>query len=307
MKGIVHICKGGTGVKDLEHDYRARAKRSGPERVFDESRVFAVLGDARGAGVIMQEPGFERGMMAMLAGPKGCRKGKAVRQAIISLESMPDATQAVFYSALGKLPDAAKNWMDTFAPGCRWVAFVHQDRHHPHVHVVFENWDYKHGGRRLDLNPQLLSKMQDMKWCAGLGIESGKGSIGRVIDGQKLDQAGEDLSTAKTWHERVELCAWNAFATRKDAAKELLHWCAEKKPDKTVESLLDALCSGPLPPGWEVKSKTKSGGDLRKPSVKIGGATLRLETFLDVFAAKLKPVGASLEQLRANPENVPSP
>eukprot|EP00903_Cladosiphon_okamuranus_P003478 g3476.t1 len=65
---------------------------------------------------------------------------------------------------------------------------------------------------------------KDMKWCAGLGIESGKGSLGRVINGKNLAAAGVDLSTAKTWHERVELCAWNAFASRKEAAKELLEW-----------------------------------------------------------------------------------
>lgn len=291
MKGIVHICKGEVGVSELEHDYRARAKRCEPERELVGSRVFDVIGDACGTGVIMRDPGFERCMLALLAGPHGPKKGKAVRQAILSLESMPDATPEEYNTALNVLVEAVVKWIETFAPNCRWVAFVHQDRHHPHAHIAFENWDYKRG-RRLDFTPAMCSEMQDMKWCAGLGIEPGKGSLGRVINGKNLAAAGVDLSTAKTWHERVELCAWNAFASRKEAAKELLEWCVRKQPAKSVDGLLDALLGEPMPPGWELKHKTKAGGDLKEPSVKIGGKTLRLGTFLDTFAPKppaLKP------------------
>lgn len=305
MKGIVHICKGEVGVSELGHDYRARAKRCEPERVFQGSRVFDVAGDARGTGVIMRDPGFERCMLALLAGPHGPKKGKAVRQAIISLESMPDATPKEYNAALGVLLQAVVKWIETFAPKCRWVAFVHQDRHHPHVHIAFENWDYKHGGRRLDLSPQLLSNMQDMKWCAGLGIESGKGSLGRVLNGENLAAAGVDLSSAKTWHERVELCAWNAFASRKDAAKELLEWCVQKQPVKSVDGLLDALLGEPLPPGWELKHKTKSGGDLKEPSVKIDGKTLRLSSFLDTFAPKPTLLKPTKEEIQTKSEEVP--
>ncbi|MEO8615234.1 MAG: hypothetical protein ABI600_08850 [Luteolibacter sp.] len=285
MKAIVHMCNGAVGVPELEHNYRGFAKRSAHEREFEGSRVFDVLGNARGTGVIMTEPGFERGMLAMLAGPNAYKMGKTVRQTIISAESTPNAKPEEFDATLRVLSEAAERWVEAHAPNCRWVAFVHQDRHHGHVHIAFENWDYELG-HRLDFSPALCSKMQDMSWCAGLGITSGKGSLGKVINGKKLAAARVDLSTAKTWHERVELCAWNVFASRKDAAKELLQWCAAKRPEKSVEGLLDALLGEPLPPGWEVKSKTKGGGDLKEPSVKIDGKTLRLTTFLDTFAPK---------------------
>jgi len=133
---------------------------------------------------------------------------------------------------------------------------------------------------------------------------SGKGSMARVIRGMKLAETGIDLVEAKTWHERVALCAWNVFASRKAAAKELLLWCVEKKPEKSVDGLLGALLSEPLPPGWEIKSKTKCGGDLRKPSVKIGGTTLRLDTFLGVFLPKLI-LDKTAMKTKAEPEKPP--
>ena len=287
MKGIVHMCKGGVGVSELEHDYRALAKRCEAERKLEGSRVYTVVGDARGAGVIMTEPGFEHSMLAMLEGPHAALPGKAARQTIISLESMPDATTDEYDEALSVLSEAAAKWVETYAPNCRWVAFVHQDRHHPHIHIAFENWDYKRDCR-LDITPAMCSEMQSMRFCSGLGIESGKGSLGRVLNGQKLAEADVNLTTAETWHQRVEICAWSVFAAQKEAAKALLHWCAEKQPKKSVDGLLDSLLGEPLPVGWEVKSKTKAGGDLRKPAVKIAGCTLRLETFLDKFAPRVK-------------------
>lgn len=116
-----------------------------------------------------------------------------------------------------------------------------------------------------------------------------EGFHGRAINGMKLAEARIDLEAAETWQQRVELCAWNAFASRAEAAKELLIWCKEKQPEKSVDGLLEALLGEPLPPGWELQHKTKAGGDLRKPAVKINGKTLRLGTFIDTFAPKQTP------------------
>jgi hypothetical protein len=305
MKGIVHMCKNEVGKPELEHNLSAKSKRCSAELKFEGSRVFDVFGDARGAGVIMTEPGFEAGLLALLAGPNAHKRGKAVRQAIVSLESKPDATSEEVEGELRVLSEAAQKWVDAHAPGCRWVAFIHRDRHHRHVHIAFENWDYARN-RRLDFSPSLCSQMQEMKWCAGLGIESGKGSLGRVINGQKLAAAGVDLTSAKTWHERVELCAWNAFASRKETARELLEWCVQKRPTKSVEGLLDALLAEPLPPGWELKHKTKAGGDLREPAVKIGGKSLRLSTFLDAFVPKLVSLKPTKEKPEAKAADAPA-
>lgn len=304
MKGIVHICKRAVGISELRHNYRVSSKRCESEREFKGSRVHTVLGDARGAGVVMTEPGFERGTLAMVEGPHADRRGKAARQAIISLESMPDATPEEFDDALGAVSEAAAKWVEVYAPHCRWVAFVHRDRHHPHVHIVFENWDYERG-RRLDFAPALCSGMQDMKWCGNLSIESGKGSLGRVLGGQKLEEANVDLSTAETWHQRVELCAWNAFSSREKAAKELLEWCVLNRPKKSVDGLLDALLGEPLPPGWELKAKTKSGGSLKEPSVKIAGKTLRLSTFLAPFKPAPDAKKSAQQYQKTEEENPP--
>ncbi|RYD31732.1 MAG: hypothetical protein EOP85_22445 [Verrucomicrobiaceae bacterium] len=298
------MCKRAVGIEELKHNFRPSSKRCDSERKYQGSRVHTVFGDACGVGVVMTEPGFERGMLAMVEGPHADRRGKAARQAIISLESMPTVTTEEFDVALGIVSKAAEKWVEAHAPNCRWVAFVHRDRHHPHVHVVFENWDYKRG-RRLDLNPSLCSGMQEMKWCTGLGIESGKGSLGRVNRGKKLAEAKVDLSTAETWHQRVELCAWNSFASRQVAAKELLKWCEVKQPEKSVDGLLKALLAEPLPPGWELKSETKAGGALKEPSVKIGGKTLRLSTFLAPFITT-QDLQAPVQQRRENEEESPA-
>jgi hypothetical protein len=285
---VVHVCKAAPGISDLRHDYRARATRSEPETEFAGSRVHEVAGDFRGVGVIIQQPGFERMMMAALCGTRQISSSsKPLRQVILSVPEMPDASPKDYQQVLSTLMQAAKKWIDTFAPGVRWLAFAHKDRYHPHVHLVLENTDYKHGTRRLDINPAMLRTMQKMEWCADLGIVPGKGSMKSVIAGKKLAESGVDFATAASWQQRVQLGKWYAFSARENVAQHLLLWCAERKTPQSLSSLVDALRSEPLPPGWSLKSKTKAGGDLIEPSIKIGGKTLRLSTFLEMFA----PVG----------------
>lgn len=271
----------------MEHNFRGHATRSQPERFYGESRVAYICGNTRGVGVVMKSPGFEREMIAALRGTKSRYKGRNLRQFILSSEDMQNATEPQFKAALVKLMRAAARWVKVYAPGCKWIAFAHADRNHPHVHLIVENWDYTKK-KRLDLRPAMMEKMQDMAWARDLGLTSGKGSLGRVIAGKQLEENGATLETSD-FQQRVQLLAWNSFKGEQKAALALLEWCRKNNPLKTEEGIVSMLEAGPLPPGWTLKSRTKAGNPLRRPSVVIGGRHLRINTFLDVWLDRVQP------------------
>jgi len=301
MKAIVHFCLRTPRKGDFEHNYREKARRSKAERRFAGSRVVFVGGDARGVGVIPTEPGNETGTMVLISGPNSRLKGRPMRQMILSAQDMTHATPAEFHAALALLMDAAKLWIDTFAPGVRWVATAHQDRHHPHVHVIFENWDYA-AERRLDLSPILLEEMQTMTWAKRLGLTSGKGSLGRAKAGMILEESTARLPDLD-FQARVELLVWQSFKGEKTAAQALLAWCGETRPVQTVDGIVAALEAGPLPPGWELR-KTKSGKPLRHPTVIISGRHLRIEKFYELWIELLKVPNKKLETGKNGKEQI---
>ena len=286
MKTIVKVCKRAPGKKDLEHNYRGHATRSTAEREFNDSRVIYITGNSRCVGEIIKSPGFEKSMLAVISGPHSYRCGRSLRQLILSSEDMKDASEKEFKRALVALMRAAARWVKVYAPGCRFVAFAHADRHHPHVHLVVENWDYAKK-RRLNLSPLLLEDMQKMNWAKGLGLVSGKGSLGRVAIGKKLAESGVDFDQLN-FQQRVQMLAWNSFKGEKMAALALMEWCVKHNPPKTVDGITAMLESEPLPPGWSMKSKGKKGSSLRQPSILIDGRRLRIATFLDVWRDRIE-------------------
>ncbi len=292
MKATVHFCLRAPGKRDLEHNFRGHATRSKAERSFTGSRVVFVGGDARGVGAISAEPGNETGTMIVIGGPYAGRKGRSLRQVILSAQDLPQATEQEYHAALATLMTAAQLWIDTFAPGVRWIAFAHQDRNHPHVHLVFENWDYA-ANRRLDFHPILLETVQTMGWAKGIGLTSGKGSLGKATAGKKLEDAGAKLADLD-YQERVQLLAWQSFRGEKKAASALLTWCEKTRPVYSVEGIVAALEAGPLPTGWEIR-KTKSGKPLRHPTVIISGRHLRIEKFFELWIELLKAPNQELE------------
>lgn len=301
MKATVHICNRAPGKGDLEHNYRGHAKRSKAERSFVGSRVVFVGGDAHGVGVIATEPGNETGTMVVISGPNVGRKGRPLRQAILSAQDLPHATPTEYKAALAMLMAAAPLWIAAFAPGARWIAFGHQDRNHPHVHLVFENWDYA-AGKRLDLNPILVEQMQTMDWAKSVGLTSGKGSLGKAKAGKKLDDARMKL-TDLNYQGRVQLLAWQSFKGERIAAQALLAWCEETRPVHTVDGIVAALQAGPLPPGWAMR-KTKSGNALRHPTIIIEGRHLRIEKFYELWIELLKAPSKGLEITKNGKEQI---
>jgi hypothetical protein len=286
MKSTVHICKRAPKLSDAKHNNKEKSTRSEPEREYIGSRVLAVVGDLRGIGVVAKRPGFERGMLAAVSGPHAYAPGRPLRQIIISGEDLKEASKARYRAALRRLVRAGRKWAAKFAPGCRFVIWAHQDRLHPHVHVIVENWDYARN-RRLDLRPKMLIEMQEMKWAEDPKLTSGVGGTGQARAGKALTAQPNGIVT--TWHQRIELRAWARFKADKTVAEELLSWCRKANPAKSIEGIVGALEAGPLPPGWALRARTKRGGPMERPSVTIGGKTLRIGKFLELWLDRLGP------------------
>jgi len=279
MKAILHVCKSAPGLSALKHNYRGRAIRSKPERYFQESRVHDVAGDTRGVGVVPKTPGKEKSLLELLSGPNGKHAGKPLRQLILSSEDVPrDKPDGYYAMIMAQLLKAAKKWVNKYAPGCRWAAWAHKDREHPHIHVVVENWDYTLS-KRLNISPSLLEEMQGMGFCADLGIEPGRGSRGQIEAG--LVHLAEGKSEAEcTYQERIQIQAAIKDNARMAVAAQIENWRRNLKLPAEIEAMQMALEQGNLPSGWTVRTRSKKGALYRNPSVIIDGVSVRLNKFL---------------------------
>lgn len=281
MKTVVHVCKRAPTVRDLKHNYRGRATRSKPERYFQESRVWDVIGETRGVGVVPRGPGKEKSLLQLLSGPNAKREGKPLRQLILSAEDVPPGKPDGYYAmVLAALLKAAKKWVDKYAPGCRWAAWAHEDRAHPHVHVVVENWDYARG-KRLNLSPTLLEEMQGMEFCTDLGIESGRGSRGQIEAGLVLLADGKREADC-SYQERIQIQSATKDNARMAVAAQIENWRKELNLPPDVEAMQVALEEGNLPSGWTARTRSHKGARYKKPSVIIDGVSVRLNKFLEM-------------------------
>ncbi len=277
-KAIVHVCEEAPGIGAFKHNYRGRANRSKPERYFQRSRVHDVIGDTCGLGVVPRTAGKEKSLLELLAGPHAKRKGKPLRQLIISAEDVPpDKPDGYYAMVLAQLLKAARKWVKKYAPSCRWTAWAHEDRKHPHVHVIVENWDYTQS-KRLNLSPFLLERMQDMDWCSGLGFESGRGSRIQIEAGIRLLQEGK-IEAECEYQERIQIQAARKDNVRMSVAAELEAWCQKHGISPDVDEIRIALERDILPNRWRANTRTGKGGLLRQPSVTIDGITVRLNKF----------------------------
>ncbi len=95
-------------------------------------------------------------------------RGKRVKHVVISCQDSEGEARA---EALAALPGLANDWIKSYAPTSDYIYLVHQDRQHPHMHVLLCNSD---GKKCLDWSPQQLRRMQDFKWT--VRATSGRGS-----------------------------------------------------------------------------------------------------------------------------------
>lgn len=83
-----------------------------------------------------------------------------LRHVVISAEDT--ATSGARTSAFECLAAVAKDWIRAYAPNTNFLAVSHDDRRHPHIHLLLANSDRTHDERRLAWAPSTVSEMQSL-------------------------------------------------------------------------------------------------------------------------------------------------
>ncbi len=85
----------------------------------------------------------------------------ASKHVVLSIEDTLDPVARA--AALRILRRMAFEFLKVYAPGCAALAFAHNDRKHPHLHLVVANSD---SNRAVHWKPKLLRQMQSMEWLS---------------------------------------------------------------------------------------------------------------------------------------------
>ena len=104
-----------------------------------------------------------------------------VRHVVISAEETADPEGR--HCAYEALADLAEQFAKKYASGTPYVGVIHQDRLHPHLHLIFKNCDEENEAS-LVWNRDQLKEMQSMEWVSEatkeqFSIQSGR-SCGRT-------------------------------------------------------------------------------------------------------------------------------
>jgi hypothetical protein len=84
-----------------------------------------------------------------------------LRHVVISIDDTADP--AMRADAFKALPRLCSEFVDRFAPGSQYVGIVHQDRKHPHCHILIAN---DVDGLAINWNRDDLKEMQSMSWVS---------------------------------------------------------------------------------------------------------------------------------------------
>ncbi len=89
--------------------------------------------------------------------------GKAeVRHVVLSIDDTRDiGARSQSFEALSQM---GEQFADRFAPNVPWIGILHDDREHPHMHLVFRNEN--EDGSALTWSSENLKTMQSMEWVS---------------------------------------------------------------------------------------------------------------------------------------------
>jgi hypothetical protein len=197
MRAIVAIKASPRLAANLINHCYTFAARAGNE-VPCTDRVFSLSGNVE--GILLREAAIDS--FTLLSGHHG--KGRPVRHVVISMEDCADPFLRT--ASFRRLIKMARQFVRKFARGARYIAIVHADRLHPHVHLIVCNSD---GRRTLNWTPATLREMQSMLWTslATSGRGTGKNKavavypLARQLDAKTIStltpEQINDLITAK--------------------------------------------------------------------------------------------------------------
>ena len=133
MKAIVAIKTSSSRPTELlRHCYRPHGRYK--DEVECEDRVISVGGKIDGG--ITKDPKTD--LQSLLLRHHG--QGKRVRHVVISFEDSHGLDRA---KALSNLPKIVEDFVKKYAPHSDYIFVTHQDRQHPHVHLLVCNSDKK--------------------------------------------------------------------------------------------------------------------------------------------------------------------
>jgi len=111
-----------------------------------------------------------------------------LRHVVLSMEDTPDpADRAKAFEALA---DLSEQWMEEFAPGSAFIGVLHDDRSHPHCHLLIANLAPFEADGRLNWKPSDLKKMQSLEWVAPATAEKFSLEPGRHQGVSRREGAG---------------------------------------------------------------------------------------------------------------------
>lgn len=100
-----------------------------------------------------------------------------LRHVVISAEdNMGEESRREAFACLAAV---ALDWIKAFAPSSNYLAVSHDDRRHPHIHLLLANSDPAHDECRLAWSPGTVSQMQSLEFVSDANrkqfcIESGR-------------------------------------------------------------------------------------------------------------------------------------
>jgi hypothetical protein len=160
----------------------------------DDDRVFGLINGLGDGGVFRDACTDARSLIADL--PLGRAQ---IRHVIISAEDCVDTESRK--SACLALAHLVEQFAEKFAPGTPFIGVIHQDRLHPHAHLIFQN-SIPDTENALNWNRDHLKEMQAIGWVSGttrheFSIEPGRHSGRCQREGTGMPYPLADLSAWK--------------------------------------------------------------------------------------------------------------
>ena len=176
MKVVVIIKPArGRAYNLLRHCYLAQGRQANevPSISGAEDRVYGLVNGLAEGGLVRNAGTDAHALIADL--PAGRAQ---VRHVVISAEetSNPENRRCAYEA----LADLCEQFAQKYAPGTAYVGVIHQDRLHPHAHLIFRNSD-EDNETSLVWDRGQLAEMQSMEWVSEetketFSIEAGRSS-----------------------------------------------------------------------------------------------------------------------------------
>jgi len=116
-------------------------------------------------------------------------QGRApLRHVVISAEDVAGAERRL--DAFACLAAVAQDWIQAYAPNTNFLAVSHDDRRHPHIHLLLANSDRSHDESRLAWSPSTVSEMQSLDFVSDATKETYLIESGRHRGISRREQGG---------------------------------------------------------------------------------------------------------------------